>query len=45
MSYEGLAVYLAPPGEVPGLGPETGRPKVEGIAHFTNPYGSHRYVL
>lgn len=41
----GLEVYLLPPGQVPGLGPERGRPVREGIAKFTNPYGSYRYVL
>lgn len=41
----GFEVYLAPPGSVPGLGPENGRRVLNGIARYTNPYGSYRYVL
>jgi hypothetical protein len=45
---EGLAVYLADPGKVPGLGPERGeRPigrRIVAIAKYTSPHGSVRYV-
>lgn len=40
----GLEIYLNPPGQVPGLGPEHGRIVQEGISRFDNPYGSSRYV-
>ena len=40
-----LAGYLGAPGAVPQIGPEKGRAKREGIAKFTSPHGSYRYVL
>jgi len=40
-----LAVYLAGPGQAPGIGPERGRPVANGIARFTSPHGSVRYLL
>jgi GNAT superfamily N-acetyltransferase len=40
-----LAVYLAPPGQIPGIGPERGRPMANGIARYVSPHGSVRYVL
>lgn len=42
---EGLAGYLADPGKAPGVGPERGRrPIGSGIARYTSPHGSTRYV-
>lgn len=41
----GLEVYLLPPGRVPGIGPERAMRVRDGIAHYADPYGSHRYVL
>lgn len=41
----GLEVYLGDPGKVPGIGPEKGRkPSKDGVAKFTSPHGSTRYV-
>jgi hypothetical protein len=40
----GLEVYLNDPGTVPGIGPETGGRKTNGISKYTSPHGSSRYV-
>lgn len=39
-----LRVYLGGPGNVPGIGPERGKPVVEGCAKYRSPHGSTRYV-
>jgi hypothetical protein len=40
-----LAVYLAPRGQIPGIGPERGQTPLTGIARYVSPHGSVRYVL
>ena len=42
---EYLRVYLAPRGQCPGVGPERGSARLEGIAKYVSPHGSVRYVL
>lgn len=44
--YDDLEVYLSPAGAIPGIGPEKGRtPRGgDGIAKYTSPHGSTRYV-
>ena len=39
-----LAVYLADPGEVPGIGAERGKRPERGLATYRSPHGSVRYV-
>jgi hypothetical protein len=41
---EYLAVYLAPRGGAPGIGPEKGHTPRDGIAKYVSPHGSYRYV-
>jgi ribosomal protein S18 acetylase RimI-like enzyme len=47
---EYLDAYLAPPGKAPGIGyervkmPSKNQGRYEGIAKFTSPHGSYRYV-
>lgn len=41
----GLEVYLARPGQVPGIGHERGRALTDGVAKFVSPHGSYRYVF
>lgn len=35
---------IAPPGETGRVGPERGKPVANGVAKFTSPHGSYRYV-
>lgn len=41
-----LSVYLGPPGSIPGIGAEEGKPPAggNGVAKYTSPHGSYRYV-
>lgn len=41
---EYLAVYLADPGKVAGIGAERGKKPTSGIGRYKSPHGSVRYV-
>ena len=39
-----MELILLPPGRHPGIGPESGRPRRNGIGRFTSTFGSTRYL-